>query len=150
MGPNGVRSLLYETHTHHFNKIQLQYLEAVFEHVRMQELHTALPPISAFFAPTWRIPDFGNFGDVQHYGGFVPSKHYLSAMLNKAIEQDEADANQHTACLEPDQLVIDNSHKVNKHIAKEDGVPIFSALWTCMSSYYIHSQALTVMKSHEE
>lgn len=40
--------------------------------------------------------------------------------------------------------------KVNKHIAKQDGVPIFSVLWTCMSSYYIRSQALTVTKSHEE
>lgn len=40
--------------------------------------------------------------------------------------------------------------QVNKHIAKEDGVPIFGALWTCMTSHYIHSQALTVTKAHEE
>ncbi|PBK95110.1 hypothetical protein ARMGADRAFT_1028531 [Armillaria gallica] len=65
-------------------------------------------------------------------------------------ERDEADADQHTACLKPDQLAIDDSHKVNKHIAKQDVVPIFSVLWTCMSSYYIHSQALMVTKSHEE
>lgn len=112
MGPNGVRSLLYETHTRRFNKLQLQYLEAVFERVRVQEIHTLSPPISAFFAPSERIPDFGNFGDVQRYGGFVPGERYLSAMLNKAIERDEADADQHTACLEPDQLAIDDSHKV--------------------------------------
>ncbi len=122
MGSNGVRSLLYETHTRRFNKVQLQYLESVFEHVQVQDIHTTSscdapssstsPPVSAFFAPSQCIPDFGNFGDVQCYGGFVPSERYLSAMLNKAIECDEADANQHTACLKPDQLAIDDSHKV--------------------------------------
>jgi len=40
--------------------------------------------------------------------------------------------------------------KVNKHIAKIDGVPIFGALWTCMDSRYICAQALTLTKSHEE
>lgn len=33
-------------------------------------------------------------------------------MMNKAIECEEADANQHTACLGPDQIAIDDSHKV--------------------------------------
>ena len=55
-------------------------------------------------------------------------------MLNKAIEEDEADANKHTACIAPDQIAIDDSHKINKHIAKIDGVPIFGVLWTCMDS----------------
>ena len=73
-------------------------------------------------------------------------------MLNKAIEVDEADANQHTACIAPDQIEIqvDNSHKINKHIAKINGVPIFGALWTCMDSRYIRAQALTLTKAHEE
>jgi hypothetical protein len=39
---------------------------------------------------------------------------------------------------------------VNKHIAKLDGVPIFSAMWTCMSPYYIRGQTLTLTKGHEE
>lgn len=33
-------------------------------------------------------------------------------MMNKAIEQEEAEANQHTACLALDQISIDDSHKV--------------------------------------
>ncbi|KAF8190775.1 hypothetical protein BJ912DRAFT_1058509 [Pholiota molesta] len=73
-----------------------------------------------------------------------------TSMMNKAIERDEADANQHTACLAPDQIAIDDSHKVNKHIAKVDGVPIFNALWTCMDSRYIRAQALTLTKAHDE
>ena len=56
---------------------------------------------------------FGNFSDPHRYAGFVPSERYLSSMLNKAIEMEEADANQHTSCLEPDQIAIDDSHKVN-------------------------------------
>jgi len=39
---------------------------------------------------------------------------------------------------------------VNKHLAKVDGVPVFNALWTCMDSHYIHAQALTLTKAHEE
>ena len=33
-------------------------------------------------------------------------------MLNKAIELEQADADQHTVCFAPDQLAIDDSHKV--------------------------------------
>ncbi|KAF8958388.1 hypothetical protein BDZ97DRAFT_1762154 [Flammula alnicola] len=93
---------------------------------------------------------FGNFTDPQKYAGFVPSERYLASMMNKAIERDESDANQHTACLTPDQIAIDDSHKVNKHIAKVDGVPVFTTLWTWMDSRYIRGQALTLTKAHEE
>ena len=55
---------------------------------------------------------FGDFGDPHRYAGFVPSDRYLSEMLNKAIEWDEGDSNQHTACLAIDQIAIDDSHKV--------------------------------------
>jgi hypothetical protein len=40
--------------------------------------------------------------------------------------------------------------QVNKHMDKVDGIPIFRALWTCMDSCYIHAQALTLTKAHEE
>ncbi len=60
-----------------------------------------------------KVPSIGNFSDVDGYGGFIPGEHYLAAMLNKVIEWDEADANQHTSLLEPDQLAIDDSHKVH-------------------------------------
>jgi hypothetical protein len=35
-------------------------------------------------------------------------------------------------------------------MAKVDGVPIFSGLWTCMNSHFIRAQALTLTKAHEE
>ncbi|KAG6849717.1 hypothetical protein H0H93_006014 [Arthromyces matolae] len=35
-------------------------------------------------------------------------------------------------------------------MAKCDGIPIFNALWTCMTSRYIRTQVLTLTKAHEE
>lgn len=127
MGPSGVRSLLCENHTLRFSILQAQYLEAAFENVRgrstlesnqvQSSLHDYLPD---------QIPGFGDFGDVAGYAGFVPSERYLSAMLNRAIEADEPDADQHTSCLEPDQLAPDDSHKACAAIV------FSSALLTCL------------------
>jgi hypothetical protein len=97
MGPSGVRSRLCENHTLRFSILQAQYLEAAFEKVRgrselelnevQSSLHDCLP---------YEIPGFGDFGDAAGYAGFVPSERYLSAMLSRAIEADEPDADQHT------------------------------------------------------
>lgn len=114
MGPSGVRSLLLELHTLRFNTLQAQYLEAVFEVVCGQESQadttTTKNTLHAYL--NFQIPPFGDFGSCQQFAGFVPSERYLSAMLNKAIETDEPDANQHTAIIAPDQISIDDSHKV--------------------------------------
>lgn len=151
MGPSGVRALLFERHTLRFNTLQLQYAESIFELVRghQMEVNRSQTTLHSYFS-TKKLPSFGNFSDQDRYAGFVPSEHYLAEMLNKAIEADEADANQHTACIAPDQIAVDDSHKINKHIAKIDGIPIFGALWTCMDSRYIRAQALTLTKAHEE
>ncbi|KAF8968825.1 hypothetical protein BDZ97DRAFT_331398 [Flammula alnicola] len=150
MGPSGVRSLLLEMHTHRFNVLQAQYTEAAFEFVRARQeiVDRAQPSLHSYVETV--IPAFGHFGDRQNYAGFVPGEYYLAQMMNKAIERDEHAANQHTACLAPDQIAIDDSHKVNKHMAKVDGVAVCNALWTCMDSRYIRAQALTLTKAHEE
>ena len=59
-----------------------------------------------------QVSSFGDFGDNQKYAGFVPDATYLAMMMNKAIELEESDADQHTACLAPDHLALDDSHKV--------------------------------------
>jgi hypothetical protein len=59
------------------------------------------------------FPSFGNFSDSQGFAGHLPSDHYLTYMMNKAIELEEDEANQHTACLGCDQLSMDDSHKVS-------------------------------------
>ena len=93
MGPSGVCSLLYEMHTLHFNILQAQYAESIFELVRDHQLAesggtqlTLHPYIPEHF------PTFGNFSDPQRYAGFVPSEYYLADIMNKAIELEEADA----------------------------------------------------------
>jgi hypothetical protein len=114
MGPSGVRSLLLEMHTRKFNTLYAQYLEAIYEVVRgRQEAQSQNSQATLHsFMPT-SFPSFGDFSDPEKYGGFVPSEFYLAKMMNQAIEREEPDANQHTACLNPDQIAIDDSHKVS-------------------------------------
>ncbi|KZT31665.1 hypothetical protein SISSUDRAFT_1067573 [Sistotremastrum suecicum HHB10207 ss-3] len=148
MGPAGCQSLLFELHTLRFNILHNQYLEVLMERALEAHKPQGATVTASYMFP--RAPEFGNFGDPDRYAGFVPSETYLTAMLNRAIERDEPDANQHTSCLAPDQLAIDDSFKVVKHIAKIDGIPVFNALWTLMDSRYIRCQVLTLTKSHEE
>jgi hypothetical protein len=119
MGPNGVRSLLLEHHALRFNILQVQYLEAIAEIICDQNSHAAphhgtQSTLHSYLSS--QFPSFGDFGSSQQYAGFVPSERYLSGMLNKAIEADEDDANQHTAIIAPDQIAIDDSHKVRFNI----------------------------------
>lgn len=112
MGPHGIHALLLEMHTMRFNQLQLQYLEAVFERELVsQELGGAIQSTLHSYMST-TTAEFGDFGDIHRYAGFVPSDRYLSEMLNKAVERDERNANQHTACLAIDQIAMDDSHKV--------------------------------------
>jgi hypothetical protein len=112
MGPTGVRSLLLEMHTLHFNILQAQYAEALFEQVRGRaaDVDNIQSNLHAYLLK--QAPSFGNFSDPQKYAGFVPSARYLADMMNKVIESEEHDAEQHTACLAADQVSIDDSHKV--------------------------------------
>jgi hypothetical protein len=112
MGPTGVRSLLLEMHTLHFNILQAQYAEALFEQVRGRaaDAENVQSNLHAYLVE--HVPSFGNFSDPQKYAGFVPSVQYLAEMMNKAIESEERDAEQHTACLATEQISVDDSHKV--------------------------------------
>ena len=113
MGPSGVHSLLLELHTRRFNVLQAQYLEAVYELVRgYQDRPKEKSQTSLHAYMDVHIPPFGDFGDPERYAGHVPGESYLAEVMNNQIEQDEADANQHTACISPDQISIDDSHKV--------------------------------------
>lgn len=110
MGPSDVRAMLYEMHTRRHNILLLRYLESAFEQERGLEMFKSGPLQSTLhnFAEARRIPTFGDLADPQRYAGFVPSVSFLTAMLNKAVERDEPDADQHTSCLAPDH----DTHKV--------------------------------------
>lgn len=113
MGPSGTRSLLLELHTRRFNVLQAQYLEAVYELVCGYQDHPEEKSQTSLHAyMDVNIPPFGDFGDPERYAGHVPSEFYLAGIMNNQIEQDEVDANQHTTCISPDQISIDDSYKV--------------------------------------
>jgi hypothetical protein len=104
--------MLLETHTQKFNILQLQYLETVFERLRQRE-KSGLGDLRHYYAESPIMDGFGDFSSPEGYAGHVPCVGYLSQMLNRVIEEQEHDANQHTSLLKPDQLAIDDSHKVN-------------------------------------
>ncbi|KAJ6616822.1 hypothetical protein B0H10DRAFT_2219161 [Mycena sp. CBHHK59/15] len=141
-----VLTLLRGANQHKMGPTGLQYLESIFE----LERGTDSQPNIHNFSSDFQYPSFGDFGSPDKYNGFVPSVSYLTSMMNKAIELEEADADQHTACLSIEDLCVDDNHKVNKHIARVDGIPIFGAMWTCMSGFSVHAQALTLTKGHDE
>jgi hypothetical protein len=104
-------------HTLRFSTLLAQYLEAVNEIVRGHQLSESKGMQSTLHTYLMgEYQSFGNFSDPQGYAARLPSKHYLAYMMNKAIELDEAAADQHTACLAPDQIAIDDSHKVSTHM----------------------------------
>jgi len=120
MGPTGVCSLLLELHTLCFNTLQVRYLKAILEFICSQDgglatnpSHSAQTTLHIYLdSKLLQIPPFDDFGSQQQYTGFVPSECYLSAILNRDIEADKHDANQHMAIIAPDQIAIDDSHKV--------------------------------------
>jgi hypothetical protein len=116
MGPSGTRSLLFEMHTFRFSILQAQYTEAIFElqHGRnVPQSGGMQASLHSYISETF--PSFGNFSSPQGFAAHIPSEHYLADMMNKAIELEEAEADQHTACLEVNQIAIDDSHKVRNH-----------------------------------
>lgn len=110
MGPAGVRAMLVEQHTLRHNRLHLQYLETALEVYRGNK--AGQTTIEASFALNMTIPEFGHFGDPKRYNGSVPSESYLTEMYTKSVEADEAVSNQHTSLLAPDQISVDDSHKV--------------------------------------
>jgi hypothetical protein len=116
MGLTGVHSLLLEMHTMCFNTLQVQYMEALFEQVQGQQ--TAYLGVLEQNMHMYLVHQASSFGDFGKYAGFVPDATYLAMMMNKAIELEESDADQHTACLAPDQLAIDDSHEVDSSLFK--------------------------------
>ncbi|KIK55783.1 hypothetical protein GYMLUDRAFT_248378 [Collybiopsis luxurians FD-317 M1] len=97
--------------------------------LKRQYLHTV---VSRLNLPGQSYEPFLPFKDTSDKGfhGFVPSGQWLRNVYDDFIESHKHDFHQHTAMLTGDICAIDHSHKLVKHIAKVDGVPIFTALLT--------------------
>ncbi|KAF9063574.1 hypothetical protein BDP27DRAFT_1426743 [Rhodocollybia butyracea] len=69
-------------------------------------------------------------GSDKGFHGFVPSGQWFRDVYDSLIESHKDSFNQHTAMLTARVCAIDHSHKLAKHIAKIDSVPIFIGLLT--------------------
>ncbi|KAK4699673.1 hypothetical protein P7C70_g6585, partial [Phenoliferia sp. Uapishka_3] len=153
MGPAGVRSLLVENHTLKFNQLQLQYLEAILEAVetaaqREGDEKSRQTSVPDYFRITYK--PFGSFSDREGYNGEVPSDRYLTEMLERQIEAEEADADQHTSLLPMDQGSLDDSHKLPAHIMAHNGIRTYAAMLSVTAQFKLRQQLLALTMGHEE
>ncbi|KAK4700876.1 hypothetical protein P7C70_g5367, partial [Phenoliferia sp. Uapishka_3] len=106
---------------------------------------TTLPEYAGYKAA--KIEPFGCFSDS---GGEIPSDRYLTEMLERAVEAEEADADQHTSLILMDQGSLDDSHKITKHIASYGGIRMYAGMLTVQSKFEIRQQLLALTMGHEE
>ena len=155
-GISGFHKQLLHLHTHKFDRAHLQYLEACREveeknlGICSQNQDTGQCSLVQYCTIKDAAP-FGNFWDQDRYAGYVPSQGYLTTMFNRLVEADTAVHNQHTVLLPTDApAASDDSFKLAKHLAHYEGTPVFNALFTVMTGFFIRSQVLTYTKSHAE
>ncbi|KAJ3771296.1 ribonuclease H-like domain-containing protein [Lentinula raphanica] len=100
-----------------------------YDELRRQYLQTIVARLDI---PGQRYTPFLPFEDTSDQGfhGFVPSGQWLRNVYDEFIESHKQSIQQHTSMLTGRVCAIDHSHKLAKHIAKVDGVPIFTALLT--------------------
>lgn len=99
-GSKALSDTLRVLHQRRFDLHHLQYLEFLKAGVALSQ---------------WRgqtFPPFGAFTDLNGYGGFVPSAHYLRDLYDDFIEQHEAELSQAISMLSADIAALDHSHKV--------------------------------------
>ncbi|KAJ3818485.1 hypothetical protein F5880DRAFT_1491296 [Lentinula raphanica] len=117
MGAHQVASMLRIQHLLQYDELRRQYLQTIVARLNVPgEIYTP-------FLPFEDTSDLG-------FHGFVPSGQWLRNVYDGFIETHKQSIHQHTAMLTGRICAIDHSHKLAKHIAKVDGVPIFTALLT--------------------
>ncbi|KAF8057819.1 hypothetical protein FPV67DRAFT_1394478, partial [Lyophyllum atratum] len=85
------------------------------------------------------------------FHGFVPSAQWLRDIYDQFIEEHRDQFNQHTAMLTAKICAIDHSFKLTKHVAKVNGVQIFTALLTVTNEKgEIRVCNLVATKSHSQ
>ncbi|RDB16051.1 hypothetical protein Hypma_003473 [Hypsizygus marmoreus] len=118
MGPKQFADALRVQHLQRYEELHVQYLHELVTRQGLAE---------------WRgkkFIDFLPFDDRSLQGphGFTPSPRWLRDMYDKLIEEHSSDFRQHTAMLSADICAIDHSHKITKHIARVNGVQVFTAV----------------------
>lgn len=126
MGASGVRLLLLELHTAHFDTLGVAYLQSLFESIQ----HPTDPKSAAqrtlyeILGEQRRagkdngIQGLGHFSDLEGYSGCVPSEGYISNIYVKSVETESPSLNQFLAMLPTSgPMAEDHSHKVSVSVS---------------------------------
>ncbi|KAE9391009.1 ribonuclease H-like protein [Gymnopus androsaceus JB14] len=144
MGAKQFSNSLLIQHLEGYDELQLAYLQTVA--TRPARNAVTGEPLPKF------IP-FPPFHDRSQDGfhGYIPSSQWLHDIFDSFIENHTAAFNQHMAMLTGNVCAIDHSFKLAKHIAKVNGVPVFTALLTVTNEKgEIRICNLVATKSHSQ
>ncbi|KAF9059632.1 hypothetical protein BDP27DRAFT_1385738 [Rhodocollybia butyracea] len=117
MGAHQVAGMFRVQHLLRYDELRCQYLLTLMDRINMPgQVYEAFLPFED--------------GSDKGFHGFVPSGQWFRDVYDSLIESHKDSFNQHTAMLTARVCAIDHSHKLAKHIAKIDSVPIFIGLLT--------------------
>jgi hypothetical protein len=140
VGPKRLAKLLRELHMLRHDRIELQYLYALHQ----QKLQ---PSVLSHISQAQPEP-FSAFDDGSKYAGFVPTSTYLRGVYTSMINRLRPLMDKQMMLLDGKILKGDHSFKLVKHVAKVDGAPTFTALYTLCNEYEeIRMQALVPSKA---
>jgi hypothetical protein len=119
----GFNQSITELHTHKFDRLALQYMEAfkyredAFLDNRQESENNPEASGQTSLLPHLGISNvdsFGHFYDKEAYSGFIPSKSYLVSVFTRLVEQDEyADNNLTALCPTDAPMAFDDNFKVS-------------------------------------
>ncbi|KAF8057979.1 hypothetical protein FPV67DRAFT_1525179 [Lyophyllum atratum] len=113
------------------NALRVQHLQ-LHDEIHLQYLHhlASRKTLSEWQGRIYR--PFLPFDDLTKDGfhGFIPNAQWLRDVYDHFIESHRDEFNQHSAMLTGNVCAIDHSFKITKHIAKVNGVQVFTALLT--------------------
>ncbi|GLB45297.1 putative essential for the formation of DNA replication focal centers [Lyophyllum shimeji] len=136
------------------NALRVQHLQN-YDRIHLQYLHTlaASPLLSHSQFNHTKFKPFLPFDDRSPDGfhGFIPSAQWLRDVYDQFIEEHADQFNQHTAMLTAKICGVDHSFKLTKHVAKVDGIQIFTGLLTLTNEMgQIRICNLVATKSHSQ
>ena len=121
MGPYRLSKVLRIINTERYEELQLQYYVSVKDAKSRSTL-------TAYFPNNKKEVEFSKFNDRTKYNGYNPSSNYISYVYSSLVKELRPFMDQMMSMLDGIILKGDHSFKVIDHIAKVNGVSIFSCL----------------------
>lgn len=130
--------ILFELHVHEHDLHELQYLHTVQKHMKQANNQDR--------SNCYLL--FSEFDDKNGYGGFSPSRWYITNVYMDYMQHVHPILYQCMSALTGYVIKWDHSCKLPKYLMKLDGVATFSGLFTLVNKYeQIHYQAFVPTKS---